>query len=92
MVIERGKLRHNISEHEDDQRRDQHHEHARINERGDELLAEGERDALETDVALQHFEQVARALAGQQGGGVHDWKAALRLECRGKRLAGFDAG
>ena len=62
-----------------------------IDERANQLLAQGERDLLEADIAIQNFGQVAGALAGQQRGGVHERKAALRLEGGGKRLAGFDA-
>ena len=91
LVVELGELRHHHGEHEDQQPDDQGHQHAGIDERADELFAEGERDLLEADVALQHFMQVAGALAGQQGGGVHDGKAALRLEGGGERFAGLDA-
>ena len=64
---------------------------AGIDERGGELFAKGERDALESDVAFQHLLQVAGAFAGQQGGGVHDGYAGLRFKCGGERFAGFDA-
>ena len=43
------------------------------------------------DVAIEHFKQVSGALAGQQGGGVHERESALRLECCGEGFAGFDA-
>ena len=51
-----------------------------IDERGLQLLAEGERDALEVEVALQNLFEVAGALAGEQGDGVDEREAALRLE------------
>ena len=92
MVIEHRKLRHHHREHEEHQPRDQRQQHAGIDERGDQLFAEGERDALEAHVAFQHLLQVAGALAGQQRGRIHHRKTALRLEGRRKRLAGLHAG
>ena len=65
---------------------DQGQQHAGVDQRSNQLFAEGERNALEADVAFQHFLQVAGSLAGQQGGGVHDRKAALGLEGGGERL------
>jgi len=53
---------------------------AGVDERRNQLFAEGERDALEIDVALHDFLQVAGTLAGQEGSGVHDRDAALGLE------------
>ena len=91
LVIEHGELRHDDGQQKDHEADDQRHQQRGIDERGGELFAEGERDFLEADVALQHLLQVAGALAGQQGGGVHDGKAALRLKGRGKRFAGLDA-
>ena len=41
------------------------------------FFAESERDALETDVAVEDLLQVAGAFAGEQGGRVHDWHAGL---------------
>ena len=92
LVIKQGKLRHHHGEQKDQQRDDQHHQKAGVNERGAQLFAEGERDPLEADVALQNFDQVARALAGQQRGGVHQRKSALRLEGRRERFARLHAG
>ena len=91
LVIERRKLRHNIGKHEEHQRRHQHHQHAGIDQRRDQLFAEGERDALEADIALQHLEQVAGALTGQQRRCVHHRKAALRLKSRRERFASLHA-
>ena len=91
LVVEQRELRHHHREHEDQERADQREQHAGIDERADELFAQGERDLLEAYVAIQHFGQVAGALAGQQRGGVHERKTALRFEGGGKRLAGFDA-
>ena len=70
---------------------DERQQQAGIDERGGELFAEGERNALEADVAFEHLLQVAGAFAGQQGGGVHDGNAALRFKGSGERFAGFDA-
>ena len=67
-------------------------QHGGIDEAGEELLAEGERDALEVEVALQDFFQVAGALARQQRGGVDDGESALRDECLGDGFAVLDAG
>ena len=67
-------------------------QHGGIDEAGEKLLAEGERDALEVEIALQDFFQVAGALARQQRGGVDDGKSALRDECLGDGFAVLDAG
>ena len=91
LVVELGELRHHDREHEDHQPANQGEQHARVDERRNQLLAERERNALEVDVALHHFLQVAGSLAGQQGGGVHDRDAALGLEGSREAFAGLDA-
>ena len=91
LVIEHGKLRHHDGQQKDHEPDHQGKQQRRIDERSRQLLANGERDLLEVDVALQHLLQVAGTLAGQQGGNVHDGKAGLRLEGGGKRVACLDA-
>ena len=89
LVIQRGKLRNHKDEHEKHQAANQRHQHAGINQRRHQLLAKGERGALEAHIALQHLLQIAAALAGQQRSGVHHRKAALRLKSRRKCVAGL---
>jgi hypothetical protein len=55
LVIELGELRNDDREHEDEQSKDEYEQHAGIDERADELLAQGEGDFLEADVAVEDF-------------------------------------
>ena len=57
-----------------------------------QLLAEGQRDALEVEIALQNLFEIAGAFAGEQRDGVDERETALRLKGRGDGFAGLDAG
>ena len=61
LVVELGELGNDDGEHEDEQAEDQRQQHAGIDERADELLAQGERDFLEVDVALEDFRAGCRS-------------------------------
>src|ERR1700691_1888154 len=79
-VIKQGKLRNDEGD-EEGHHHDQHaHQQGGIHERGDELLAEAYRQALERNVAPEDFLEVAALLARQQGGGVNLGEDTLRLE------------
>jgi hypothetical protein len=91
LVVEHGKLGNDDGEKEDHEADDEGHEQSRIDEGGGELFAEGERDLLEADVALEDFLEVAGAFAGEQGGGVHDGETGLGFEGSREGFAGLDA-
>ena len=92
LAVEVGKARHHEGDEEDEEADHHDDQERRIDERGAQLLAEGERDALELQVAGEHLFEVAGALAGQQRGGVHQRDAALGLKRGGDGFAGLDAG
>ena len=51
------------------------------------FLRKVRRDALEVEVALEDLFEIAGALAGEQGGGVDEGEAALRVEGGGDGFA-----
>ncbi len=75
----------------DEKAENQRKQHARIDERADQLLAQSERHFLKVHIAFKNLRQIARSLAGQKRGRVHQRKSALRLESRRKRFAALDA-
>ncbi len=87
-VVKFGELGNDEGDEKDEEQADHAHQQRRIDQRGLEFLAEAERDALERKKAAEHLFEVARALAGEQGGGVDDGESALGLKCGGDRLAG----
>ena len=71
---------------------DHHDQQRRVNQARLQLLAKRQRHPLEVEKALQHFFQIAGALARQQRRRVHNRKAALRLERRRDTFARLHAG
>ena len=53
LVIKLGELRNDDGEHEDEKTEDKNQQHAGINESANELFAQGQRDLLEADVAVE---------------------------------------
>ena len=92
LVIELREARDDEGNQEDEEADHHDDEEGGVDERRLEFLAEGQRDALEVQIALQDLFEVAGALTGEQRDGVDHRETALRLECRGDGFAGLDAG
>ena len=65
-----GKLRHHVGHQERQHHGQCPYQQRRIPQRRDKLLAEGDRNPLESDITAQDFFKIAAALARQQRGGV----------------------
>jgi len=63
LLVQLGEARDDEGDEEDEEADHHDDQHGGIDQAGEELLAEGERDALEVEVALQDFFQVSGALA-----------------------------
>src|SRR6266702_4328675 len=87
LLVQFRKPRHNEGNQKDEQPDHHHHQHRGIDQTCNQLLAERQTHPLKVEVTLQHFFQISRALAGQQGRRINDRKTALRLERFRDRLA-----
>ncbi len=92
LVIELREARHHKGDQKDKQRKDHDQQKDRVDQRGSDLFAKGQRDPLKSKIARQHLFQVAGALAGEQGRRINGGDITLCLEGLGEGLPGADAG
>ncbi len=80
LVVEHGEARHDEGDQENEEAEDQRDQQGGVDERGLQLLAEGERDTLEGKITAQNVFQIAASFACQQRRRIDEWESALRFE------------